>query len=354
MDLLDYMEAHGHEQLSVYTDPAAGLRAFIAIHDTTLGPAVGGVRIWPHKTEQEAIEDVLRLARGMTYKSAAAGLNMGGGKALIIASTHEKSEAMMRAFGRFVDTLGGRYVTTEDVGATLRDLEHVAQETEHVVGLPVSQGGSGDPSIMTAYGIFRGMKACALEAWGSESLEGRTVALQGFGKVATRLAEHLMNEGTRIVVSEIYPAGLDRARQAGLETLDDPVAIYDLDCDIFAPCALGGILNDDTIPRLKCGIVAGAANNQLLEDRHASVLHGKEILYAPDYIINAGGVINISLEMEGTYDETLAAERTGRIYDTLQQVIEIARSRDITTAQAADRLAEERIEAVRRITRIYL
>ncbi|MDE2860527.1 MAG: Glu/Leu/Phe/Val dehydrogenase [Chloroflexota bacterium] len=354
MNVTDYMEAHGHEQLSVYTDPEAGLRAFIAIHDTTLGPAVGGVRIWPHRTEQEAIVDVLRLARGMTYKSAAAGLNMGGGKALIIASAQDKSEAMMRAFGRFVDTLGGRYVTTEDVGATLRDLEHVAQETEYVVGLPVSQGGSGDPSIMTAFGIYRGMKACALDVWGSESLEGRTVALQGFGKVATRLAGHLTNERARLVVSEIDPAGLERARQANLETLDDPSAIYDQECDIFAPCALGGILNDDTIPRLRCRIVAGAANNQLLEDRHSSTLQSKGILYAPDYIINAGGVINISLEMEGEYDETLAAERTGRIYDTLQQVMDTARSRDITTAQAADRLAEERIEAVRRVKRIYL
>ena len=354
MDVLEYMEAHGHEQLSVYTDRESGLRAFIAIHDTTLGPAVGGVRIWPHKTEQEAIVDVLRLARGMTYKSAAAGLNIGGGKALIVASAPDKTEAMMRSFGRFVDTLGGRYVTTEDVGATPRDLEHVAQETEHVVGLPVSQGGSGDPSILTAYGIYRGMKACALDAWGSESLEGRTIALQGFGKVATRLAEHLAEEGARLIVSDINPASLDRARQSGLDTLDDPREIYDQECDIFAPCALGGILNDDTIPRLKCRIVAGAANNQLLEDRHASVLHGKGILYAPDYIINAGGVINISLEMEGTYDETLAAERTGRIYDTLQQIIEIARSRGITTAQAADRLAEERIEAVRKVKHIYL
>ena len=354
MNVLEYMETHGHEQLALYTDRESGLRAFIAIHDTTLGPAVGGVRIWPHSTEEEAIVDVLRLARGMTYKSAAAGLNMGGGKALIMASAQDKSEAMMRAFGRFVDTLGGRYVTTEDVGATLRDLEHVAQETEHVVGLPVGQGGSGDPSIMTAYGIYRGMKACALDVWGSESFEGRTIAVQGFGKVATRLAEHLAEEGARLIVSDINPASLDRARQSGLDTLDDPRDIYDQECDIFAPCALGGILNDDTIPRLKCRIVAGAANNQLLEDRHASVLHGKGILYAPDYIINAGGVINISLEMEGTYDETLAAERTGRIYDTLQQIIEIARSRGITTAQAADRLAEERIGAVRRVRRIYL
>ncbi len=353
MNITQYMETHGHEQLAVYTDPAAGLRAYIAIHDTTLGPAVGGVRIWPHATEEAAIVDVLRLARGMTYKSAAAGLNMGGGKALIVASAQDKSEAMMRAFGRFVDTLGGRYVTTEDVGATLRDLEYAALETEHVVGLPRSQGGSGDPSIMTAFGIHRGMKACALDAWGSESLEGRAVALQGFGKVASRLAEHLIEEGARLIVSELDPAGLERARRLGLDTLDDPAAIYDAECDIFSPCALGGILNDDTIPRLRCRIVAGAANNQLLEDRHAESLHGRGILYAPDFIINAGGVINISVEMSGAYDETLAAERTGRIYDTLQQVIRSARERDVTTAQAADRLAEERIASVRGVKRIY-
>ena len=354
MDVLGYMEAHGHEQLSVFTDREAGLRAFIAIHDTTLGPAVGGVRIWPHKSEEDAILDVLRLARGMTYKSAAAGLNMGGGKALIMASPQDKSESMMRGFGRFVESLGGRYVTTEDAGATVRDLEYVAQETNHVVGLPVSQGGSGDPSVMTAHGIHRGMQACALDAWGSESLKGRTIALQGYGKVASRLAEHLTEEGARLVVAEIDPAALSRARQLGLETLDDPRDIYDVECDIFAPCALGGILNDDTIPRLKCRIVAGSANNQLLEDRHASAVQGRGILYAPDFILNAGGVINISLEMGGSYDETLAAERVGRIYEKLQDVIRNARSGDITTAQAADRLAEERIEAVRKVKHIYL
>ena len=312
------------------------------------------MRIWPHATEEAAILDVLRLARGMTYKSAAAGLNMGGGKALIVASAQDKSEAMMRGVRAVSWTRWAAATSpTEDVGATLRDLEYVALETDHVVGLPISQGGSGDPSIMTAYGVHRGMKACALDAWGSESLAGRTIALQGFGKVASRLAGHLIEEGARLVVSELDPAGLDRARQLGLDTLDDPQAVYDAECDVFSPCALGGVLNDDTIPRLRCRIVAGAANNQLLEDRHAAALHDRGILYAPDFIINAGGVINLSLEMGAAYNETLAAERTARIYDTLQQVISTARSRDITTAQAADRLAEERIAAVRAVKRIY-
>ena len=222
------------------------------------------------------------------------------------------------------------------------------------VGVHTLKGGSGDPSVMTAHGIHRGMQACALEAWGSESLEGRTIALQGYGKVASRLAGHLTEEGARLIVAELDPAALSRARQSGLETLDDPRDIYDVECDIFAPCALGGILNDDTIPRLRCSVVAGAANNQLLEDRHASALHGRGILYAPDFIINAGGVINISLEMAGDYDETLAAERVGRIYETLQGVIRKASSGDVTTAQAADRLAEERIDSVRKVKHIYL
>ncbi|MBI4282420.1 MAG: Glu/Leu/Phe/Val dehydrogenase [Chloroflexi bacterium] len=354
MNITHYMETHGHEQLSVYTDPGVGLRAFIAIHDTTLGPALGGVRIWPHKTEDEALMDVLRLARGMTYKAAAAGLHVGGGKALIMASAQDKTEAMMRAFGRFVDSLGGRYITTEDVGATTQDMEWIAQETTHVTGLPVNQGGSGDPSEMTGYGVYQGMKACALDVWGTDSLEGRRIAIQGFGKVASYLVGHLLEEGARLIVTDINQPALDRARGQGLEVLDDPAAIYNVECDIFSPCALGGVLNDDTIPRLRCKVVAGAANNQLLEDRHAETLQRRGILYAPDYIINAGGVINISLEMGQPYDEEAALEKTARIYDTVERVIYLARTEGITTARAADRLAEERIAAMRRVRGIYL
>ena len=348
------METHGHEQLCVFTDKSLGLRVFIAIHDTTLGPALGGVRIWPHKTEDEALMDVLRLSRGMTYKSAAAGLNLGGGKALIMASSQDKTEAMMRAFGRIVESLGGRYITTEDVGATTHDMEWVAQETSHVTGLPVNLGGSGDPSETTAYGIYQGMKACAMDVWGTDSLGGRTIAIQGFGKVASYLAGHLMKEDARLIVTDISQSALDRAREQDLEVLEDPLAIYGVDCEIFAPCALGGILNDETIPRLKCKVVAGSANNQLLEDRHASTLQKRGILYAPDYIINAGGVINISLEMGQPYDEETALERVARIYDTVNRVINLARTNDITTARAADRLAEERIAAKRSVKGISL
>jgi leucine dehydrogenase len=286
MNITQYMETHGHEQLSVFTDKVVGIRAFIAIHDTTLGPALGGVRIWPHKTEDDALMDVLRLSRGMTYKAAAAGLNLGGGKALIMASSQDKTEAMMRAFGRFVESLGGRYITTEDVGATTQDMAWIAQETTHVTGLSVNLGGSGDPSEMTGYGIYQGMKACAKETWGNGSLEGRTIAIQGFGKVASYLAGHLIQEDAKLIVTDINQSALDRAWELGLEVIDDPSAIYEIDCDIFAPCALGGILNDDTIPRLKCKVVAGSANNQLLDDRHASTLQDRGILYAPDYILS--------------------------------------------------------------------
>lgn len=354
MNIAEYMETHDHEQLCVFTDKGIGLRVFIAIHDTTLGPSLGGVRIWPHKTEDEALIDVLRLSRGMTYKSAAAGLNMGGGKALIMASSQEKTEAMMRAFGRFVESLGGRYITTEDVGANTRDMEWIAQETSHVKGLPANLGGSGDPSEMTAYGIYQGMKACAMDVWGTDSLAGRTIAIQGFGNVASKLAQHLLGEQALLVVTDISQSALDMAREQNLEILEDPAAIYEVECDLFAPCALGGILNDDTIPRLKCKVVAGSANNQLLGDHHGARLQEKGILYAPDYILNAGGVINISLEMGQVYDEDAAREKVARIYDTVTKVIDLSRTNGITTAQAADRLAEERIAAMRGVKGIYV
>ncbi len=349
MNVTEYMEAEGHEQLCVYVDKGVGLRAFIAIHDTTLGPALGGVRIWPHKTEDEAILDVLRLAKGMTYKAAAAGLDFGGGKALIMASPQDKTEAMMRAYGRSVDSLGGRYVTTEDVGADDQDLEWIALETSHVTGLPISQGGSGGPATATAYGIYKAMKACAARLWDNDSLKGRVVAVQGFGKVASTMAHHLREEGARLVVAEINPAALDVARDQGLEVLDDPSRIYDVECDIFSPCALGGILNDETIPRLKCRAVVGSANNQLLQVRHGDALQQRGVLYAPDYIVNAGGIINISMEVGQPYNEDAAMERVARIYDTMTRVIETSESQGIATALAADRIAEERISTMRRV-----
>ena len=351
MEILKYMKKHGHEQLVVCTDPSVGLKAFIAVHDTTLGPACGGCRIWPHRTEEEAIEDVLRLSRAMTYKSAAAELALGGGKALIIADPHtDKTEALLRAFGRYVDTLGGRFIVTEDVGATPKDMEYVALETKHVVGLPTSMGGSGETSVMTGLGVCLGMKACAKEKWGSDSLGGRTIAIQGFGNVASNLASHLLKEEVQLVVTDIYEGALNRARDLGA-TIVGPDEIYDVECDIFSPNALGGVLNSETIPRLKCDIVAGGANNQLQGLEDAETLTHRGILYAPDYIINAGGIINASCEVGAKYSEARARQKTERIYDTTQRVIHIAAKEGITTAQAADRLAEERIEAVRSVRR---
>ena len=353
MEIFEYMSAYGHEQLVVCADPAVGLKAVIAIHDTTLGPACGGTRVWPYETEADAVKDALRLSRAMTYKSAAADLPLGGGKGVIIADSHtQKTEALMRAYGSFVDTLGGRYLTTTDVGTTTRDLEYIHQETKHVLGIPVTAGGSGDTSIMTGLGIYMGMKACALEAWVSDSLRGRKVAVQGFVKVATYMAHHLLKEDAHLVVTDVYDEAMDRARDLGLEVVP-PEKIYDVDGDIFSPCALGGTINGDTISRLKCRVVAGAANNQLLADEDGEELHRRGILYAPDYIINAGGIINAAAEVGMTYNPGRAREQTERIYDTIGRVIQVSKSEEIPTAQAADRLAENRLDAVRALRKIY-
>lgn len=353
MDLFESMGQGGHEQLAVYRDPKVGLKAIIAIHDTTLGPACGGTRIWPYESEEAAMIDSLRLSRAMTYKSAAADLPLGGGKAVIIADPHtQKSEALLRAFGRFVDTLGGRYLTTTDVGSTGHDLEYIRQETSYVVGLPVSAGGSGDTSIMTGLGVYVGIKACAREVWGSDSLTGKRIAMQGFGKVSLNTAHHLLKEGARLVTADVFPGSLDRARSMGIEVVE-PQRIYDVECDIFSPNALGGVINSNTIPRLTCRIVAGGANNQLETDADGAALHRLGILYAPDYVINAGGIINVQAEIGTPYNAERAREKTERIYEIMARVIEVSRREEIPTAQAADRLAEERIASVQGIKNIY-
>ncbi|MBI2872756.1 MAG: Glu/Leu/Phe/Val dehydrogenase [Chloroflexi bacterium] len=355
MNVLEHMERYGFEQLSVYTDPGAGLRAFIAIHDTTLGPALGGCRVWAHRTEDEALMDVLRLGRAMTYKSAAAGLPLGGGKALIMADPNtQKTEALFRSFGRFVDSLGGRYITTEDVGTTTPDLVWISYETRHVTGLPEAMGGSGDSSQITGFGVFQGMRACAQEVWNTDSLEGRTVAIQGFGKVATFLSQHLLEAGAKLVVTDIYPEKLMAARQLDGVKVVSPEEIYDVPCDIFSPCALGGVLHKDTIPRLRGQIVCGGANNQLLTEEDGERLQRRSILYAPDFIVNAGGVISISCEIGAKYSEAAAKQKTAAIFDTMQRVIATAKRQEITTAKAADRLAEERIASVRKAKRVFL
>ena len=353
MEILKQMGAEGHEQLVMFSDAGSGLKAIIAIHDTTLGPACGGTRIWPYESEQEAIADALRLSRAMTYKAAAADLPLGGGKGVIIADSHtEKTEALVRAYGRFVDTLGGRYLTTTDVGSTGRDLEYIKQETDYVVGLPVTAGGSGDTSVMTGLGVYMGMKACAKEAWGSDSLRGKTVAMQGFGKVAAHTAHHLMKEDAKLVVTDVYDGALDRARDLGLAVVA-PDEIYDVDCDIFTPCALGGVINSDTIPRLKCKVVAGGANNQLLSEADGDALHRLGIVYGPDYILNSGGIINAEAEIGREYNPDRAREKTERIYGTMERVIAISKREEIPTAKAADRLAEDRLRSVRGIRQVY-
>ena len=353
MEILEQMGAEGHEQLVVVSDVGSGLKAIIAIHDTTLGPACGGTRIWPYKSEREAIWDALRLSRAMTYKSAAADLPLGGGKGVIIADSHtQKTEALVRAYGRFVDTLGGRYLTTTDVGSTGRDMEYIKQETDYVVGLPVTAGGSGDTSIMTGLGIYMGMKACAKETWGNDSLQGKVVAMQGFGKVATHTAHHLMKEDAALVVTDVFDGALDRARDLGLKVVK-PDDIYGIDCDIFAPCALGGVINPETIPQLKCKVIAGGANNQLMSESDGEALHRMGIMYGPDYILNSGGIVNVESEISGIYNADRAREKTERVYEIMERVISISKKEEIPTAKAADRLAEERLKSVRGIRPVY-
>jgi leucine dehydrogenase len=354
MKTVEYMERHGHEQLTIWTDPTVGLRAFIAIHDTTLGPALGGVRIWPHATEEAAIMDVLRLSRAMTYKSAMAGLPLGGGKGLIMADSHtDKTEAMLRSYGRFVETLNGRFITTEDVGASTQDLEWVSFETDHVLGLSEAMGGSGNPATMTALGVFYAMRACAKASWGSDSLEGRTVAIQGYGNVATALSKHLLDAGAKLIITDIREDKRQQAQKLGAAvTIVGPDDILSNGCDILAPCALGGILNAETIPGLQCQVVCGSANNQLADEPDADRLEQRGILYAPDYVTNAGGVINVFYELNRVYDLEPALEKTSKIYDTMLQVIQTAKGQGTTTARAADTIAEERLASVRRVHRV--
>jgi len=348
MKIFSYMEKYDYEQLVFCQEESSGLKAIIAIHDTTLGPALGGARMWTYESEEDAIEDALRLARGMTYKNAAAGLNIGGGKAVIIGDPNkDKNPEMFRAFGRFIQSLNGRYITAEDVGTTEQDMDLIHLETDYVTGTSPGSGSSGDPSPVTAYGIYKGMQAAAKEAYGSESLKGKTVAVQGVGNVAYKLCEYLHNEGANLIVTDINQEAVNRAVKNFGARAVNPDEIYDVDCDIYSPCALGSTINDDTIPRLKAKVIAGSANNQLAESRHGDILHEKGIVYAPDYVINAGGVINVADELEG-YNEKRAMQKVETIYDNLEAVFKIAKRDNIPTYVAADRMAEERIEKVRK------
>jgi leucine dehydrogenase len=331
---------HGHEQVSFASDPESGYRGIIAIHSTVLGPSLGGTRFWHYADVLEAFRDVLRLSRAMTYKAAVAGLDLGGGKSVIIGdpATTDR-EPIFRAHGRHIERLGGRYITAEDVGTSPSDMALIQQETRHVAGLA---GKSGDPSPVTAFGVYRGMKACAQHRWGSDDLSGKTVAVQGAGHVGYYLCTYLHEEGTRLVVTDVVEEKVRRVvGDCGARAVA-PEEIYGVAADIFAPCALGGAINDATLQQLKVEIVAGGANNQLAEERHGDVLEERGLTYAPDYVINGGGLINVNAELAGWTAEQAHA-KAARIYDTMLHVLAMARDEHIPSYRAADRLAERRL-----------
>ena len=338
--LFDTMAEMGHEQVVMSHDKSSGYRGVIAIHDTTLGPALGGARFWHYASDEEAIIDALRLSRGMTYKNAVAGLNLGGGKSVIIGDNRTtKREMTFRAHGRFVDSLGGRYITAEDVGTSTADMDFVHMETKFVTGLA---NRSGDPSPVTAHGVFRSIQASAKHRWGSDSLEGKSIAVQGLGHVGYYLCKELSAAHARLIVTDIDASRVKRVvDEFGAQAVEHD-AIFGTKAEIFAPCALGGILNDKTLPKLRVEIVSGGANNQLLEERHGEELEAKGILYAPDYVANAGGVINVYGEVVG-WDAQRALDKADDIYDTILKVFDIAEANKIPTYEAADRLAEQRL-----------
>jgi leucine dehydrogenase len=343
MGIYDMIGEMGHEQVVFTHDKATGLKAIIAIHDTTLGPALGGCRFWNYESDQAAITDVMRLSRGMTYKAAVAGLSLGGGKAVIIGDAKKlKSEALFRAFGRFVNSLGGRYITAEDVNVNTKDMDYVACETNYVSGLNIA-GGSGDPSPVTALGVFQGIRASVKHKLKKDDLNGIRVAVQGVGAVGRYLCGYLKDAGASLVIADIDDkrvqeiAAKTGARTAGVRD------IHAADVDVFAPCALGAIINDETIPQIKAPIIAGGANNQLADEaRHGMMLREKGILYAPDYVINAGGLINVFHELKG-YNADAAKKQAAGIYDTILQIFQEADQEGILSHQASDRIAERRI-----------
>lgn len=355
MNVLQMMAWGDYEQVLFCQDKQSGLKAIIAIHDTTLGPALGGTRMWPYPDEAAALEDVLRLSKGMTYKNAIAGLNLGGGKAVIIGDPKkDKNEAMLRAFGRYIQGLNGRYITAEDVGTTVEDMDCIHLETDYVTGISPTYGSSGNPSPATAYGVYHGMKAAAMEAFGSDSLQGRTVAVQGAGSVAYHLCSYLHDEGAKLIVTDIHKEPLERAVMQFGATAVDPADIYDVACDIYSPCAMGATINDDTLVRLKAKVIAGSANNQLEhESRHGERLHELGIAYAPDFVINAGGVINIADELNG-YNQTRAYSKIKEIYTSISRIFDISRREGIPSSAAAARLAEERISSLKNARGTFL
>jgi leucine dehydrogenase len=347
--LFETLATSGHEEVVFCHNKDAGLKAIIAIHNTVLGPALGGLRMWPYRTEQEAVDDVLRLSKGMTYKAAVAGLNLGGGKSVIIGDpTKDKSEALFRALGRFVNSLNGRYITAEDVGIDVNDMEYVLKETEFVTGVHQVHGGSGDPSPFTAYGTLQGLMASLSHRFGNEEVGKYSYAVQGVGHVGFEFVKLLREHGAKVFVTDINQAAVQRCvDEYGCEAVG-PDDIYDCDVDVYSPCALGSTVNEQTLPRLKAKIICGAANNQLATDEIGYEVEKRGILYAPDYAVNAGGLMNVSIEFDG-YNRERAMRMMRTIYYNVGKIFQIARRDGIPTFKAADTMAEERIAAIGRI-----
>lgn len=348
--IFDQMAKNAHEQVVYCYDKATGLKAIIGIHDTTLGPALGGIRFWNYATEGAALTDVLRLSRGMTYKAALADLKLGGGKSVIIGNAAQlKTPALLKKYGQFVDTLQGRYIAAPDVNTDINDMVSIAEETQYVKALPSAQGGSDDPSVFTAYGTYLGIKAAVKKAYGTEDLAGKKVGVEGVGKVGSYLIAYLCKEGAQVYATDISQERLAAIAEAYPVQIVAPDALYDLPLDVYAPCALGATLNDATIARLQCKVVAGAANNQLEDiQRHGQSLFDKGIIYAPDFLVNAGGLINVYTELYYTYSPELAYQHTERIYNICLEVLNKSEKDGVPTSVVADQMAEERIRTAQK------
>ncbi|SDS03242.1 Glu/Leu/Phe/Val dehydrogenase family protein [Actinopolymorpha singaporensis] len=335
----------GHEQLVFCADETTGLQAIIAISSTALGPALGGTRFHPYPSEDAAVADALNLSTAMSYKAALAGLALGGGKAVIIGDPdRDKTEPLLRSYGRFVESLGGRYITACDVGTYSPDMDVIAQESRHVTGRTVEHGGAGDSSVLTAFGVFQGMRACAEHRWGTPTLRGRRVGVAGVGKVGRHLLDHVLADGGEAVITDVSEAAVERVRQEHpeIDVVTDTMALVEADLDVYSPCALGGALDDTSVPRLRAGIVCGGANNQLAHPGIEKLLQDRGILYAPDYLVNAGGLIQVADELHG-FDFERARARAARILDTTREVLQAADAEGVPPVVAADRLAERRM-----------
>jgi leucine dehydrogenase len=345
--VFELMKEMEHEQVVFCHDPHSKLKAIIAIHNTTLGPALGGTRMWNYNSDDDAVVDALRLSRGMTYKAAISGLNLGGGKAVIIGDPSLKGEALWRRYGKFVNSLNGKYITAEDVNTSASDMEFIHQETKHVTGIPEYMGGSGDPSPFTAYGVFVGMKACAHKRWGNDSLSGKKVLVQGVGHVGHYLVGHLIEAGAKVYISDINKDRIKETTNKFNVEFIEPAEMLNVDMDIYAPCALGATINTESIPKLTCSIIAGAANNQLADEKiHGRQLIEKGIIYAPDFLINAGGLVNVAAEASGSYNREKVTNDVEKIYNRILAIFSLSEKEDITTQEAAIQIAQKRIDDV--------